>query len=60
MVEFQQFGTGTGCGLEILHQCGKRIKVKSQNVLAVNILTFVEVTQDKLVGTAFLKPLLTI
>ena len=30
MVQGQKFGTGTRYRLEILHQCGKRVKTKSQ------------------------------
>ena len=32
----QYFGTGTRYGLDILHQCDKMVKTKSQIVLAVN------------------------
>ena len=35
MVEVQSFGTGTRYGLEILHQCGKRIKTKIQKALRI-------------------------
>ena len=30
MVEIQKFETGTRYGLEILHQCGRKLKTKSQ------------------------------
>ena len=33
MVQAQYFGTCTRCGLEIWHQCGKRVKAKSQKDL---------------------------
>ena len=33
LVQVQQFGTRTRYGLEILHQCGKRVKTKNQEVL---------------------------
>ena len=33
---WEKFGTGTRYGLEILHQCGKKIKTKSQEVLGSN------------------------
>ena len=36
LVQVQQFGTGTMYELEILHQCGKRFKTKSQKVLGAN------------------------
>ena len=49
MVKVQWFGTGTSYGLEILHQCDKRVKIKSQKVLRAKP-TFVEVTGEKLVG----------
>ena len=32
-----QFGTGTRCELEILHQCGKRFESNSQKVLGANL-----------------------
>ena len=35
--------------LQILHQCDKRVKTKSQKVLGL-ISAFVEVTREKLVG----------
>ena len=31
--EVHSFGTGSGYVLEILHQCGERVKIKSQKVL---------------------------
>ena len=36
LVQVQQFETGTRYGLKILHQCGKRVKTKSQKVLGTN------------------------
>ena len=36
LVQAQQFGTGTKNDLEILHQCSKRVKTKSQKVLGAN------------------------
>ena len=36
LVQVQQFGTDTRNELEILHQCGKTIKTKSQKVLGGN------------------------
>ena len=35
-VQVQWFRTGTRYGLEILQQCGKRVKAKSQKVLRAN------------------------
>ena len=53
-VKVQQFEAGTRYGLEILHQCGKRVKTKSQEVFGANsyvciFFTFVEGTGEKLV-----------
>ena len=36
LVQVQLFGTDTKYELEILHQCGKRVKTKSQKVLEAN------------------------
>ena len=36
LVQVQQFGTDTRYKLEILHQCRKRVKTKSQNVFGAN------------------------
>ena len=36
LVQVQQLGTDTRYKLEILHQCGKRVKTKSQKVLGAN------------------------
>ena len=36
LVQAQQFGTGTRYVLGILHQCGKKVKTKSQKVLGAN------------------------
>ena len=36
LAQVQQFGIGTRYGLEILHQSGKRIKTKSQEVFGAN------------------------
>ena len=36
LVQVQQFGTGTRCGLEILHQCGKKVKTTNVKVLGAN------------------------
>ena len=36
LVEVQYFGTAFRYGLETLHQCGKRVKTKSQKVLRAN------------------------
>ena len=52
LAEVQIFGTGIRYGLEILHQCGNRVKTKSQG----QTLTFSEVTEEKLVERAFLPP----
>ena len=52
LVEVQTFGTGTRYVLEILYQCGKRVKTKSQE----QTLRFSEVTEEKLVERAFLPP----
>ena len=35
-VQVQYVGTATRYKLDILHQCGKRVKTKSQNVLGPN------------------------
>ena len=35
-VQVQKFGTGTRYKLEILHQCGKKVKSKSQKVCGAN------------------------
>ena len=40
LVQVQQFETGTRYGLKILHQCGKRVKTKSQKVLGANCYVF--------------------
>ena len=42
-------------GLDILHQCGKRVKTKSQKVLGL-IPTFLEFVGEKLVGFFFAPP----
>ena len=52
LVEIQSFGIGARYKLEILHQFVKRVKTKSQKVLVL-ILTFAEVTGEKLVGGPF-------
>lgn len=52
LVEVQIFGTGIRYGLEILLQCGKRVKTKSQG----QTLTFSEVTEEKLVERVFFPP----
>ena len=49
LVQVQQFGTGTRYELEILHQCGKRVKTKSQ--FWGLIPTFAEVKEEKLQQT---------
>ena len=36
LVEVQKFGTGTRYGLEMLQQCDKKVKTKSQKVLRAN------------------------
>ena len=36
LVRVQKFGAGTNYGLEILHQCGKRVKIKCQKVWEAN------------------------
>ena len=48
------FRTGTRYKLEIVHQSVKRIKLKVRRFLG----PFVEVTGEKLVGGAFLPPIL--
>ena len=56
LVQVQQFGAGTENSLETLHQRGKMVKTKSQKFLG-SILTFVEVTEEKLVrGGSFWPP----
>ena len=52
LVEVQQLRAGTRYGLEILDQCGKRIKTTNQKVLDL-IPMFVEATGEKLVGGFF-------
>ena len=37
LVQVQWFGTGTRYKLEIWHQCGKRVKTKSQKVFGANV-----------------------
>ena len=37
LVQVQQFGADTRYKLEVLHQCGKRVKTKSQKVLGSNL-----------------------
>ena len=49
LVQVQEFVTSSMYTLEILQQCVKRVKTKSQKVLVVNPL-FVEATREKLVG----------
>ena len=41
---------GTRYEVEVLQQCGKRVKTKSQKVLGL-VHAFVEVTVEKLVGS---------
>ena len=41
---------GTRYEVEVLQQCGKRVKTKSQKVLGL-VQAFVEVTVEKLVGS---------
>ena len=53
MVEVQLSGTGTKCGLEILHQSDKEQKLKVRKFQGL-ILTFAEVTEEKLVGLRLL------
>ena len=53
MVEVQLSGTGTKCGLEILYQCDKEQKLKVRKFQGL-ILTFAEVTEEKLVGLRLL------
>ena len=36
MIQVQQFGTGSSYDLEILHQCGKIVKIKSQKAFWAN------------------------
>ena len=54
LVQVQQFWTNTRHGLEILHQCGNRVKTKSQKVDLIP--TFLEVTAEKLERGAFFPP----
>ena len=49
------YGTGTRYHLNILHQCGKKIKTQSQKILSL-IFTFVEITEENLVGWPFCPP----
>ena len=37
LVQIQWFGTGTKFSFDVLHQCGKRVKTKSQKVLEANL-----------------------
>ena len=48
-MQVQKSWTGTRHGIEILHQCSKGVKTKSQKFLRL-ISMFVEVTREKLVG----------
>ena len=48
--------TGTRYKLEILHQCGKRVKAKSQKVLGANPYVR-KGTGEKQVKRTFLEPL---
>ena len=36
LVQFQQLGTGSMHDLEILHQCAKKVKARSQKILGAN------------------------
>ena len=36
LIQVQEFGSGIRYGFEILYQCGKRVKTKSQKVLGSN------------------------
>ena len=57
LVQVQYFETATRDGLEILHQCGKKVKTKCQTVLGANI--YVSRGYRGKTGTwAFLHPLL--
>ena len=42
LVRVQQFGTGIKNDLEVLHQCSKRVKTKSQKVLGLIPTSIVE------------------
>ena len=46
-VQVQQFGTGTRCGLETLHQCSEEVKTKSQNVFSFLALRKVIIGKQK-------------
>ena len=63
LVQVQQFETGNRYQLEILHQSGKRVKTKSQNVLGASSYvcsykgkTMFEVIGEKLVRDLFDRP----
>ena len=51
-IQVQQFRTTTRYGLEILHQCRKRVKTKSQKVLGANFYVS-RSYKDNLVGGLF-------
>ena len=58
LVPVQQFEMGTNYGLYILHQCAKRVKIKSQKVLKA-ISNVYRSYMEKLVGATgvvFLPP----
>ena len=40
LVQVHQFGTGIRKDLEILHQCSKRVKTKSQDVFGANFYIY--------------------
>ena len=52
---FRLNNLGLPLKLEILHQCGKRVKTKSQKVSGTNSYVC-KVTGEKLVGVVFLPP----
>ena len=46
MIQKKQFAIDTRYGLEVLHQCGKMVKTKSQKVLGL-IPTFISIIPGK-------------
>ena len=49
LVQVKEFGTGTSYGLEILQQCDKRVKTKSQNFGGLTC-TLGDIKGEKLIG----------
>ena len=55
LVQVEWFGTGTRYDLENLHQCGKKVKTKSQKVFGA-ISNVCRIYRGKTGGGAFLPP----